>query len=110
MIDSTYALGAIFAMALVTLLLRAMPFISARFLLRFPVVGALGRFLPPAIMTLLLLHTLYGSAEQNPNGPLPELIAAAATIIIQWWSRHALASILTGTALYVIFRNYAFFV
>lgn len=105
MIDSSHAISVIIAMALVTLLLRGLPFIAARWLQRFPVVEALGRFLPPAIMTLLLLHTLYGSAAQNPHGPWAELLAAGAAIVVQFWLRHALASILIGTALYVLLRN-----
>ena len=46
MIDSTYALKAIVAMALVTFALRALPFVAAEWLEHHPVVRRLGRFLP----------------------------------------------------------------
>ncbi|PKO61025.1 MAG: branched-chain amino acid ABC transporter [Betaproteobacteria bacterium HGW-Betaproteobacteria-18] len=105
MIDTTYALGALAAMALVTFGLRALPFLAARFLQSHPLVQRLGRFLPLAIMTLLLLHTLVGSARQNPSGPWSELVAVATVVALQWWRRHALLSILVGTALYVLLRN-----
>lgn len=105
MINTSYALGAIAAMALVTFGLRALPFLAARFLQSHPLVQRLGRFLPLAIMTLLLLHTLVGSARQNPSGPWAELVAAAAVVVLQWWRRHPLLSILVGTALYVLLRN-----
>lgn len=105
MIDSTYALGALAAMALVTFGLRALPFLAARFLQSHPLVQRLGRFLPLAIMTLLLLHTLVGNARQNPSGPWAELAAVATVVTLQWWRRHALLSILAGTALYVLLRN-----
>ncbi len=105
MIDTPYALGVLAAMALVTFGLRALPFLAARFLQSHPLVQRLGRFLPLAIMTLLLLHTLVGSARQNPAGPWAELAAVTAVVVLQWWRRHALLSILAGTALYVLLRN-----
>ena len=105
MIDTTYALGVLAAMAAVTFGLRALPFLAARFLQSHPLVQRLGRFLPLAIMTLLLLHTLVGSAKENPSGPWAELAAIATVVGLQWWRKHALLSILAGTALYVLLRN-----
>lgn len=105
MIDSTYALSAMAAMAAVTFGLRALPFLAARFLQSHPQVQRLGRFLPLAIMTLLLLHTVVGNARQNPAGPWAELAAVTTVVALQWWRRHALLSILTGTVLYVLLRN-----
>ncbi|MFZ4622739.1 MAG: branched-chain amino acid transporter permease [Rhodoferax sp.] len=107
MISTSHALGALAAMALVTFGLRALPFLAARFLQSHPAVQRLGRFLPLAIMTLLLLHTLAGSARQNPSGPWAELAAVATVVVLQWWRRQALLSILAGTALYVLLRNSA---
>lgn len=105
MIDPGYALTAMAAMAAITFGLRALPFLAARFLKSHPMVQKLGRFLPLAIMTLLLLHTLVGSAQANPAGPWAELLAAACVLLLQWWGRHALLSILAGTAIYVLLRN-----
>jgi len=105
MIDPGYALGVMVTMAAVTFGLRALPFLAARFLKEHPGVQRLGRFLPLAIMTLLLLHTLVGSAQSNPTGPRAELLAVACVLLLQWWGRHALLSILAGTALYVLLRN-----
>jgi len=105
LIDTTYALGVLAAMAIVTFGLRALPFLAARWLQSHPLVQRLGRFLPLAIMALLLLHTLVGSARQNPTGPWAELVAVATVLALQWWRRQALLSILAGTALYVLLRN-----
>lgn len=105
MIDTRYALGVLAAMALVTFGLRALPFLAARFLQSHPLVQRLGRFLPLAIMTLLLVHTLVGSARENPTGPWAELAAVATVTTLQWWRRQPLLSILAGTALYVLLRN-----
>lgn len=56
-------------------------------------------------MTLLLVHTLVGSARDNPQRPWAELVAVATVVALQWWRKHALLSILAGTALYVLLRN-----
>lgn len=105
MIDIPYALGAIAAMAVVTFGLRALPFLAARFLQSSPLVQQLGRFLPLAIMTLLLLHTLVGHARDNPSDPWAEGVAVTVVVALQWWKKHPLLSILAGTALYVLLRN-----
>ena len=105
MISTTYALSALAAMALVTFGLRALPFLAARWLQNNPLVQQLGRFLPLAIMTLLLLHTLVGHARDNPSGPWAEGVAVAVVVALQWWRKQPLLSILTGTALYVLLRN-----
>lgn len=105
MIDNRYALGVIVVMALVTFSLRALPFLAARWLEHHPKVQQLGRFLPLAIMSLLLLHSAVGNARSNPHGPWPEIFAVLVTVALQWWGRHALLSILSGTTLYLVLRN-----
>lgn len=105
MIEPGYALVALVAMAAVTFGLRALPFLAAQFLQRHALVQRLGRFLPLAIMTLLLLHTMVGNAHDNPAGPWTELVAVGTVVVLQAWRRHALLSILSGTALYVLLRN-----
>ena len=105
MIETGYALGAIVAMALITFALRALPFVASRWLQRHDVVRRLGNFLPLAIMTLLLLHALVGSAREHAAGPWPELLCAGLAMLLQWRSRNPLLSIVAGTALYVLLRN-----
>ena len=105
MIDTTYVLGAIAAMALITFALRALPFVASRWLQSHAIVRRLGRFLPLAIMTLLLLHTVVGSAREHASGPWPELLCAGLAAGLQWRSRNPLLSILAGTGLYVLLRN-----
>ena len=105
MIDTVYVLGAIAVMALITFALRALPFVASRWLQSHPMVRRLGRFLPLAIMTLLLLHTLVGSAREHASGLWPELLCAGLAAGLQWRSRNPLLSILAGTGLYVLLRN-----
>ena len=105
MTDARYIVGVIAAMALITWALRALPFVAAQWLQKNPLVERLGEFLPLAIMTLLLLHSAAGSAQQDRFGPWPELLAVAMVIALQWRSRNALLSIVLGTGAYVLMRN-----
>lgn len=108
MIESNYALAVIVAMGLVTLALRALPFVAAQWLKKHPVVQHLGQFLPLAIMTLLLVHSMTGSALEHPSGPWPEMLAVALVMLLQWRSKNALLSIVVGTCVYVLIRNLNF--
>lgn len=105
MIEAASALPALLAAGAVTFALRALPFVASQWLERHPVVQRLGEFLPLAIMTLLLLHSTVGAARSHQAGPWPELIAVACVVLLQWRVRHALWSLLAGTALYVAWRN-----
>ena len=72
--DTAYVVGVILAMGAVTFALRALPFVAARGLQRHAVVARLGRFLPMAIMVLLLLHASVSMA-QRPIHPCRHLSA-----------------------------------
>lgn len=109
MLGGGQALAAIGVMALITFGLRALPFVAAGLLNRFRAIRALGRFLPPAILGLLLIHTMVGFVQNDTPtvGAWPALAALAVTVLVQMASRHALLSILAGTGLYVVLRNAA---
>jgi branched-subunit amino acid transport protein AzlD len=106
MSDRQYVLSVIVAMGLVTFVLRALPFVAARWLQKHAIVQRLGQFLPLAIMTLLLVHTMAGSAREHAQGPWPELLAVACVVVVQWRTRNALLSMLLGTGSYVWMRHW----
>ena len=65
-------------------------------------VSYLGRVLPPAIMGMLVVYCLRDvSPAAYPFG-LPELAAVACVVAVQAWRRNSLASILTGTLVYMV--------
>lgn len=103
--DTPYVLGVIAAMALVTFALRAVPFVAAQWLQKHPVVGRLGRFLPLAIMTLLLLHSAVSASREHAWGPWAEGAAVLLVLALHAWKRNPLLSMVAGTALYVLLRN-----
>ncbi len=87
-------------MAIVTILLRFLPFLLFR--KQTPkYVSYLGRVLPPSIIGMLVIYCLKDvSPSLSPFG-LPELIAAACVAGMQIWKRSALISILSGTVVYM---------
>ena len=103
MLTGWSAITAILVMAVVTFALRALPFVLRRHRL----IRALGRFLPAAILALLLIHTLVGFIRQDAPtvGAWPALVAILVTVGLQWRWHHALLSIFAGTGVYVLLRN-----
>ena len=69
MTDTGYILPPIALMALVTILLRALPFIAGHWLRRHPLVHKRGASLPLSIMVLLLIDSAVGQARAH--GGLP---------------------------------------
>lgn len=96
-----YLIIAVFAMGAVTYFLRALPFLF--FGRREPpaLVAYIARYMPPVIMTILVLNSFKGlKLDRAPYG-LPELGAALVVAALQAWKRNALLSIVGGTALYM---------
>ena len=88
-------------MSVVTILLRALPFVVFRKKTP-PYVSYLGKVLPPAMIGLLVIYCLKDiSLTARPFG-IPELIAAACVVGVHAWKRNSLVSILTGTAVYMV--------
>ena len=94
-------------MAVVTMLLRFLPFLIFRKQTP-PYITYLGKVLPSAIIGMLVIYCLKDvSLTSHPHG-LPELIAAACVVGLQVWKRNSLLSILAGTAVYMFLIQFAF--
>ena len=102
--ETGYVLASIAAAGLVTFLIRATPFLGARWLRKSRAVHQVGQFLPPAIMTLLLVHSIRELGESSRYYFMPETVAVLAVIALQWKTRQPLLSIAVGTASYVLWR------
>jgi len=96
-----YVWSAILAMAAVTFLIRALPFLGARWLKGSPRVTQVGLFLPPAIMALLLTHSVRELGAQSSASWWPALVAVAVTLLLQIVMRRALISIAAGVLVYM---------
>jgi branched-subunit amino acid transport protein AzlD len=99
---SAYVLVAMLAMAAVTVLCRAAPFLF--FMRRRPpaVVDFLQVYIPPMIMTVLVLGSYKGlSFAAWPYG-IPEIASGLVVAALHLWRRNTLLSILSGTVLYMV--------
>ena len=91
----------VFTMAVVTVLLRFLPFLVFRKETP-PYISYLGRVLPSAIIGMLVVYCLKDMNVTAAPFGIPELIAAACVVGLQAWRRNSLVSILSGTAVYML--------
>ena len=94
-------------MSIVTIALRALPFLV--FGKKTPAyILYLGKVLPPAIIGMLVIYCLKDISFASAPFGAPELIAAACVVGIHIWRRNSLLSILTGTAVYMVLIQLVF--
>lgn len=99
--DLTYLVLFILCMASATFLTRALPF----WLLKdhqHPLILFLGRNLPPAVMTLLVLYSLKHVTWISGSYGLPEVSSLLLVTAIHLCLKNALLSIASGTVLYML--------
>ncbi|MBE6574519.1 MAG: branched-chain amino acid transporter AzlD [Ruminococcaceae bacterium] len=107
-VTASYTLLLIGVIALVTLLLRAMPFILFRSGKTPEMVTYLGKVMPPAVIGMLVIYCFKDiSFTVYPYG-LPELIAAMAVVVLHIFRRNTLLSIGVGTVLYMVLIQLVF--
>ena len=101
--------AAVAVMAVVTFLTRALPFLLFGRGNKVPrVVLYLGKYLPPAVIAMLIVYCLRGVTFTAPSGWLPSLIASAAVVALHLWKKNNLLSILGGTVLYMVLVQVVF--
>ena len=109
--DLAYLFSVFAAMMLVSFAERAVPFVASDWLKKQKWVDDLGKFLPLAIMVLLVVHAAAGAAaargpfELFGSLPVAEFFSIALTLALQWFFKSALVSIFAGTAFYVAMVN-----
>lgn len=101
-VSNPYAALLVGIMALVTMLLRFLPFLIFRKGRTPAYVSYLGDVLPQAIIGMLVIYCLKDVSLTSAPYGLPELLAALAVVGLQVWRRSSLVSILSGTAIYMV--------
>ena len=94
-------------MAIVTILLRFLPFLVFRRQVP-PYISYLGKVLPAAIIGMLVIYCFKDTALTTHPFGIPELIAAACVVELQVWKRNSLISILTGPVVYMLLVQLVF--
>lgn len=90
-------------MAIVTIVLRFLPFIVFDHGEQLPEwITYLGKVLPPAIMSMLLVYCLRNINLVEGNHGFPEVICVGIAMLIHNWKRNTLLSIGVSTLLYMI--------
>lgn len=107
--NNTYVLLSILVMTVVTALLRCLPFfVFGGKRSTSPFITYLGRYLPYAMMGMLVIYCYKSvSFASSPFGA-PELIAGAAVVLLHVWKRNSLLSIGLGTACYMLLIRFVF--
>ena len=93
----------IVVMAVVTALLRFLPFLIWNGKRKTPeVIVYLGKVLPYSIMAMLVVYCLKDITFLRKPFGIPENLASVAVILVHLWKRNTLISIILGTAVYMI--------
>ena len=94
--EPLYLAVAIAVIALVTWLLRAVPFLLLGRRKLSGMVVYLGKMLPPAIMAILVVYCLKNLDLLAAGHGLEQLIPVALVVGVQLWRKNTLLSILVG--------------
>ena len=98
----------IIIMAVITLALRALPFVVFKKKDTPAWMEYLGKVLPFATMGMLVVYCLKGIDISYAKGFVPELIAGAIVVFSYVWKKNTLLSIITGTVIYMILVQFVF--
>lgn len=100
-----YLVGFIVTMGLATFVTRAAPFILFYKNGDHPFLVYLGRYLPPAIMLLLLIYCVKDVDWFVDGQGIHELLALAIVTVTHLLMRNAMVSILLGTSVFMLLKQ-----
>ena len=101
--------GIIAVAAIVTLLIRAIPFVVFGGKREVPAtVTYLGKVLPPAIMVILVIYCVKSIHIFSGSHGIPELLSIAVVAALHIWKKNTLLSIEVGTVLYMVLVQVVF--
>lgn len=100
--SNTYIIAMIAVMSIVTMLLRFTPFLIFGNRQTPAYIDFLGKYLPYAIMGMLVIYCLKNISFVSAPFGVPEIIAVLVTAGLHVWKRNTLISIICGTACYMI--------
>ena len=107
--DPLHSILIIAVMAVVTALLRCLPyFIFSGKRSTSPFVAYLGAYLPYAMMGMLLIYCFKGVSFSAAPCGAPELLAGLVVVGLHIWKRNSLLSIGLGTVCYMLLIQFVF--
>ena len=100
---------AIAVMALITALLRFLPFLIFKGKASTPpLVEKLGRLLPSAVIAMLVIYCMKDVNFSATAGYLPAIIASLLVGVLHIWKRNTLLSVISGTVCYMLLVQFVF--
>ena len=100
---------AVAVIALVTALIRFLPFLIFNGSRKTPkLIEKLSKTLPYAIMAMLVVYCLKGVSFASMAGFVPSLIACVVVAALHVWKRNTLVSIVGGTVCYMLLVQLVF--
>ena len=104
-----YNIALIVVMALVTMATRFLPFLIFGEHRKTPeLILYLGKVLPCAVMSMLVVYCLKDVAFLQAPFGLPELIGIVVVALLHLWKRNSLLSIGVGTVAYMLLVQLVF--
>ncbi|MFG1922784.1 branched-chain amino acid transporter permease [Cryptosporangium sp. NPDC048952] len=103
--DPAYLAGALGAAVAITVTLRALPFVVKGAIAESPLLANIGRWMPLGAVGILAVYCL-AQIDLSPGG-LAQVVGVAVTVVIHWWRRNAVLSIVAGTAACLALTNWA---
>ena len=108
-LNNHYILSAIFVSAAITFMIRVIPFILFGKGKTTPLyVTYIGKYLPLAIMSMLIVYCLRNVQFSTAPFGIPEAIGIIAVAALHLWKRNNLISILGGTLVYMVSIQFIF--
>lgn len=106
--NSLYAFSAIAVCAVVTMVIRALPFAVFGSRKLPAVVEYLGKMLPGAIMVVLIIYCLRTVSVTAPPFGFPEFACVLLCAALQFKLRNSIPSIAAATAVYMLLTRTIF--
>lgn len=104
-----HSIGIIAVAAIVTLFIRAIPFVVFGGKREVPAtVTYLGKVLPPAIMVILVIYCVKSINLFSGSHGIPELLSIAVVAGLHIWKKNTLLSIAVATVLYMVLVQVVF--
>lgn len=103
MSENVYIFIVIALMCAVTFLLRVLPFLLFEKGGNTPkIVEYLGKVLPPALMSFLLIYCIRNADWMGKSHGLPEVVGVLVAMGLHWWKGNTFLSIVAATAAYMV--------
>lgn len=106
--DQTYLYIAIAVCAVITMIIRALPFAVFGTRSLPPVIDYLGKMLPGSIMVVLILYCLRSVSFTGWPFGIPEIFCVLLCGVLQFKLKNSIPSIAIATALYMILTRTVF--